>query len=125
MVRNLRERVTIVPADRMSAARWPAGIETIWKNQITDEKGFERIYVATPRSVGVGARLNPKGIAEFWTGSEWKLAPKPLIGGWILESFAHEAIIGTHFYFLPLTIFATRQIFPAFLSSKLFLRCRP
>ncbi len=83
VVRNLRERVTIstVPfssAPRMPAAGWPSGIETIWRDQIVDEKGFERIYVATLRSVGVGARLNGAGTAEFWTGSEWKLAPRPL-----------------------------------------------
>lgn len=80
IVRTLRERVTITEepsfsADRMSAAR--CGIETIWRNQITDERGFQRIYVATLRSVGVGARLNSEGITEFWTGSEWKLAPEP------------------------------------------------
>lgn len=90
VARTLRERVTIVPADKISAARLDEssagfnsaahyGIETIWRNQITDEKGFQRIYVATLRSVGVGARLNSGGIAEFWTGSEWNLAPQPLI----------------------------------------------
>jgi len=81
VVRSLRERVTIISTDRM-AAHSPSGIETIWKNQITDEKGFERIYVATLRSVGVGARLNFQGNAEFWTGSEWKRAPRPLITNW-------------------------------------------
>jgi len=84
VVRNLRERVTIsaVPfssVNRMPTAHWPTGIETIWRDQITDEKGFERIYVATLRSVGVGARLNGEGMAEFWTGSEWKGAPRPII----------------------------------------------
>ena len=79
VVRHLRERVTIVSDGRMSAARWPSGIETIWENQITDEKSFQRICVATLHSVGVGARLNSKGIAEFWTDSQWKRAPKPLI----------------------------------------------
>ena len=78
-MRNLRGRITIVSADRMPAAPWPEGIETIWKNQITDEKGFERLYVATLRSVGVGARLNGEEAAEFWTGSEWKAAPPPLV----------------------------------------------
>ena len=84
VVRNLRERVTIsavpfVSVNRMSTAHWPTGIETIWRDQITDEKGFERIYVATLRSVGVGARLNGESMAEFWTGSEWKGAPRPII----------------------------------------------
>lgn len=73
VVRNLRERVTIVPAERISAAR--SGIETIWRDQITDERGFQRIYVATLRSVGVGARINSVGNAEFWDSSQWRLAP--------------------------------------------------
>jgi predicted esterase len=76
VARTLRERVTVVSAKWNPAAR--PGIETIWRNQITDEKGFQRIYVATLRSVGVGARLNAEGDAEFWTGSEWKIAPRPL-----------------------------------------------
>jgi len=82
VVRTLRERVTIytkpTSADKMSARR--SGIETIWRSQITDEKGFQRIYVAALRSVGVGARLNSEGVAEFWSGSEWKVAPRFLNG---------------------------------------------
>ncbi len=85
VVRNLRERVTIVSLDTGSAKHWPTGVETIWRNQITDEKGFERIYVAALRSVGVGARLNSEGHSEFWTASEWKLAPRPLINLWSQE----------------------------------------
>jgi hypothetical protein len=76
VARTLRERITVVPAKWNSATR--PGIETIWRNQITNEKGFQRIYVATLRSVSVGARLNSDGNAEFWTGSEWKTAPRPL-----------------------------------------------
>ncbi|MGI8965350.1 MAG: alpha/beta hydrolase family protein [Limisphaerales bacterium] len=85
IVRNLRQRVTIsmepsFSVDRMSAAR--SGIESIWQKQIADPKGFERIYVAALRSCGVPARLHTNGTAEFWTGSEWKLAPRPLIESW-------------------------------------------
>ncbi len=83
VMRNLRERVTIVTAEFDAQARWPTGIETIWRNQITNEKGFQRIYVAALRSVGVGARLNITGDAEFWTGSEWKTAPRTLISYWL------------------------------------------
>ncbi len=77
------ETPALLSVDRMSAAHLSTGIEIIWKNRITDEKGFERIYVATLRSVGVGARLNSEGTAEFWTGAEWKLAPRLLITSWI------------------------------------------
>jgi hypothetical protein len=87
VVRYLRERVTISIASsspsKMPVSHWPTGIETIWRNQITDERGFERIYVATLRSVGIGARLNPEKNAEFWTGAEWMLAPRPLITTWV------------------------------------------
>jgi predicted esterase len=91
VARTLRERITVVNSDAPDVYFQPKhsgaggtptlrpGIETIWRNQITDEKGFQRIYVATLRSVGVGARLNSDGNAEFWTGSEWKTAPHPLI----------------------------------------------
>ncbi len=74
VVRTLRARVT------MDAKHdWPTGIESIWKNQITTPAGFERIYAATLRSVGVPARLDNGKKTEFWTGSEWKSAPRPLI----------------------------------------------
>lgn len=70
VARTLRERITIWPGfDR------PQGIDTIWKEQITGEKGFEKIYVATLRSVGVPARLDSTGKAEFWDGEKWRGAP--------------------------------------------------
>jgi dienelactone hydrolase len=77
VVRHLRERVTI--ADFPDAAQ---GAENIWRAQITNEHGFELIYVAALRSVGIPARLNPDDIAEFWTGSDWRQAPRPLITTW-------------------------------------------
>lgn len=73
VVQYLRERVTISPQ-----LGYTPGIETAWKREITDEKGFEMIYVAALRSVGIGARLNASGQAEFWTGNEWTNAPRPI-----------------------------------------------
>lgn len=74
IVRFLRERVGIDPS-----YRYRVGVETIWTQQMTDAAGFERIYVAVLRSVGIGARLNEHNKAELWTGKEWQAAPKALI----------------------------------------------
>lgn len=43
----------------------------IWLRQITDETGFEIIYVAVLRSIGVPARLDSNNHAEFWDGNKW------------------------------------------------------
>ena len=46
---------------------------------MTDERGFERIYVAALRSVGLAARLSSaEGRAEVWSGRDWQSAPRPL-----------------------------------------------
>ncbi|MBE0545792.1 MAG: hypothetical protein IH623_31055 [Verrucomicrobia bacterium] len=74
VVRHLRERVSITEGESL-----PVEVETVWRRQITNAKGFERIYVAALRSVGVPARLNPQGRAEFWTPTGWQPAPRPLI----------------------------------------------
>jgi len=80
VARYLRERVTISPA------ALPAdGIESIWKRQITDEKGFECIYVAALRSVGIAARLNATGRAEFWTSDKWMAAPRPIASSFVRQ----------------------------------------
>jgi hypothetical protein len=79
VVRFLRERVTITA--HLNSPQ--PGIESIWKHQITDEKGFDIIYVAALRSVGVGARLNVSGQAEFWTGQKWQNAPRPLASSFL------------------------------------------
>jgi hypothetical protein len=34
------------------------------------------------RSVGVPCRLDAQGRAEFWTGSVWQAAPRPLVESW-------------------------------------------
>jgi hypothetical protein len=59
------------------------GIESIWKHQITDANGFETIYVAALRSVGVGVRLKAAGQAELWTGDKWQNAPRPLASSFL------------------------------------------
>lgn len=61
----------------------PVEVETAWRRQMTNAKGFERIYVAALRSVGVPARLNPQGRAEFWTPTGWQSAPRPLIESFV------------------------------------------
>ncbi len=63
--------------------RLPASVTEIWQRQITNERGFEAVYVAALRSVGVPARLGAQGRAEFWTGSSWQAAPRPLVEVWL------------------------------------------
>jgi len=75
VVRFLRERVTIV-----QETDFPTTVAEIWQRQIANERGFETVYVAALRSVGVPSRLSPQGHAEFWTGSAWQAAPRPLLG---------------------------------------------
>jgi dienelactone hydrolase len=77
VVRHLRERVTI--ADLPDP---PHDVPVIWLRQITDEAGFELIYVAALRSVGVPARLNSQQQAEFWDGAQWRIAPAPSVTAW-------------------------------------------
>jgi dienelactone hydrolase len=77
VVRHLRERVTIAAAPNL-----PHDVPAIWLQQITDETGFEIIYVAALRSVGVPARLDATGHVEFWNGTDWRKAPIPLVMSW-------------------------------------------
>jgi predicted esterase len=77
VVRHLRERVTIADAPNLSH-----DVPEIWIEQITDEAGFEIIYVAVLRSVGVPARLDPHQRAEFWNGDKWHAAPPPSVISW-------------------------------------------
>jgi len=71
VVRFLRERVGID-----SSYHYRVGVETIWTQQMTDEAGFERIYVAALRSVGIAARLDDGGQAELLEGNQWQPAPR-------------------------------------------------
>jgi len=74
VVRFLRERVTVA-----EGAGFPAMVAEIWRRQITDEPGFEAVYVAALRSVGVPARLGARGSAEMRVGAEWRAAPRPVV----------------------------------------------
>ena len=80
VVRFLRGQVGVDPA---SSSR--VGVETIWTRQMTDEQGFARIHVAALRSVGIAARLNTQGLAELWTGTAWKDAPRSMLAGWAIS----------------------------------------
>jgi hypothetical protein len=57
-------------------------IAQTWLRQITTERGLEAVHVAALRSVGVPARLTAHGRAEFWAGSAWQAAPRPVVERW-------------------------------------------
>lgn len=83
VVRLLRERVGIEPTFGSDV-----GVLTIWREGFTDEKGFDRIYVAALRAVGIAARLDGKARAEIWNGTNWEPAARPLITSFLqLESY--------------------------------------
>jgi len=75
--RHLRERVTIAAAPNL-----PHDVPAIWLRQVTDETGFEIIYVAALRSVGIPARLDSNQKAELWDGTDWHKAPNPSVISW-------------------------------------------
>jgi dienelactone hydrolase len=77
VVRFLRERVTIAQGSGL-----PSVVAETWHRQITNERGFEAVYVTALRSVGVPSRLGAQGRAEFWTGAAWQAAPRPLVEAW-------------------------------------------
>lgn len=77
VVRHLRERVTIAEGENFAI-----GVESIWLRQITNERGFETIYVAALRSAGIPARLNVQRRAEFFSEGKWRLAPRPVVVSW-------------------------------------------
>lgn len=74
VVRFLRERVTIT-----TETNPPPGILTAWQRQWTDANGFDALYVAALRSVGIPARRSADGKADYWTGGKWTAAPRPMI----------------------------------------------
>ena len=53
----------------------PLTIEEMWQRHTADAKGFEAIFVASLRSVGVPARLGKDGRAEYFNGEEWRSSP--------------------------------------------------
>jgi hypothetical protein len=72
VVRHLRERVSIA-----SLPNFARTVPEIFRKQITDPAGFEMIYVAALRAVGIPARLDDQKKAEFWNGTDWQIAPNP------------------------------------------------
>ena len=77
VARCLRQRVGISP-------NYPhrVGVETIWTQGMTDEAGFEWVYVAALRSVGIAARLGDRRQTEILAEGKWQLAPRPLVTSW-------------------------------------------
>jgi len=73
VVQHLRARVSVLDMPNL-----PRAIPDIWRRQLSDEAGFEIIYVAALRSVGVPARLDAKGQAELFAGEKWHQAPRPI-----------------------------------------------
>jgi dienelactone hydrolase len=74
VARYLRERVTVAEGNN-----WPQTIAAIWQRQVSDACGFEAVYVAAMRAVGVPSRLNAQHRAEYWSGSNWRPAPRPIM----------------------------------------------
>jgi dienelactone hydrolase len=77
VARHLRERVTIATAPQLTE-----DVPDMWRRQITDKTGFDIIYVAALRSVGIPARLDGGRRPEFWDGKDWQAAPRPLVENW-------------------------------------------
>lgn len=91
VVRHLRKCVTIVgglprgetpggtpgqPAGedaRATMGDLPREVPAIWLRQLTDEAGFEIIYVAALRSVGVPARLDANAMRNSLTATSGRL----------------------------------------------------
>lgn len=82
VVRFLREQVGIDPS-----YDYQVGVETIWSERMIDEAGFERIYVAALRSVGIAARMNEIGKAELLNANQWQSAPRALVSTFEVEKF--------------------------------------
>jgi hypothetical protein len=74
IVRFLRERVAIVPDCHVRDE-----ILADWNDGMVNVTGFERIYVAALRSIGVPARLDGSGHAEIYSDGKWVAAPRLLI----------------------------------------------
>ncbi|MDW7980203.1 MAG: O-antigen ligase family protein [Verrucomicrobiales bacterium] len=74
LARELRARVTISTSEGV-----PEDIVGAWRRQMTTPSGFEKLYVAALRAVGVPARLNENGQTEYWADSAWEPAPRPLV----------------------------------------------
>lgn len=71
---HLRERVTITNLPNL-----PHEVPDIWLKQITDEAGFEIIYLAALRAIGVPPHLDSNRHAEFWDSNQRQPAPPPSV----------------------------------------------
>jgi O-antigen ligase len=69
VLRHLRERVTISTIENV-----PHDVPDIWARRITDAAGFDIVYIAALRSVGIAARLNDRGQVELFTDGKWQPA---------------------------------------------------
>ena len=74
LAQDLRERIRVSPGFKPAS-----GADTIWIQQATDQAGFDLLYVAVLRSVGIAARLNEESQPELWADDKWQPAPKPPI----------------------------------------------
>lgn len=80
VARHLRERVTVtVTGDGNAKPEMSPDIAAMWRAQVADAAGWELIYVAALRSVGVPARLGANGQAELFADGKWQAAPQPVI----------------------------------------------
>jgi predicted esterase len=77
VVRHLRERITISTTVRLAE-----NVPAIWLQQITDKIGFQIIYVAALRSVGIPSRLDKAHYAQLWDNNKWQSAPAPTVTNW-------------------------------------------
>ncbi len=70
LVQELREEVEV--SDGQSRG---FDFDSVWQSRRTDRGGFECLYVAALRAIGVSARLSEDGIAEIYNNGEWNAAP--------------------------------------------------
>lgn len=77
VVRHLRERVTPGPD-----TAFPRDVRVVWQRQLASVIGFQRLSVAGLRAIGIPARLNPQGQAEFLVADDWKRTPDTVVAPW-------------------------------------------
>ena len=77
VVRHLRESMTVAALPNP-----PHDVPGMWAKRLANEAGFEMIYVAALRSVGVPARLDSAHKAEIWDGTRWTAGASPLVLVW-------------------------------------------
>ncbi len=70
VLRQLRERIKIEAGDKPRRS-----VRCVWQGGVGTEFEFQRVAVATLRSVGIPARLAGADRVEFWDGNDWREAP--------------------------------------------------